>query len=90
MLKEFIYRLGKPTPEFFRKMRNVGITVGAIGTALLTAPVALPVGLVSLGGYLVVGGTVMGIISQSTAERWHLQKKKDGRFTKGMIFEEGR
>lgn len=82
MIKELIFRMGKPTPKFYRDLRNVGLAVGAIGTALLSAAV------VSLGGYLVVGGTVMGIISQSATERWHLQKKVHGRYAKGLLFEE--
>jgi len=30
-----------------------------------------------------------GVIAQTAKERWHLQKKKNGRFMKGLVFEEG-
>lgn len=79
MLKEFIIRLGQPTPVFYRKLRNLGIAIGAVGTALMTAPVALPAALVTLGGYLVVGGTVLSIISQSGSEQTPAEEPRIGR-----------
>lgn len=89
MLREFLFRLAKPTPKFFRDLRNIGIGLGAVGGALLTAPVVLPAAVISLGGYLVVTGSVMGVIAQTATDRHHLQKKqKNGRYAKGLAFEE--
>ena len=63
-----IQRTKKPTPPFFKKIRNVGLTVAAIGGAILTAPVALPAALVKIAGYLAVAGGIAGAVSQVTCE----------------------
>ncbi|MEL7588454.1 MAG: hypothetical protein AAGU19_17220 [Prolixibacteraceae bacterium] len=46
----------------------MGLAVAAAGAAIVTAPVSLPAGLVSLGGYLAVGGAVLGAVSQATVQ----------------------
>jgi uncharacterized membrane protein HdeD (DUF308 family) len=61
-------RLKAPTPNFFRVLRNVGLVLAAAGGALLTAPVALPVAVVTVGGYLTVAGGVMTAVSQSAVD----------------------
>jgi ABC-type xylose transport system permease subunit len=53
-------------PPFFRRLRNWALVITGIGTALLTAPVALPVFLSTLGSYLVTAGSVASILSQLT------------------------
>ncbi len=58
-MKQIINRLQQPTPPFFQKVRNIGLVIAAVGTSILAAPVALPVLLVNIGGYLVVAGGVM-------------------------------
>lgn len=57
-------RAQKPTPKFFRKLRNVGLSVAAIGASIVAAPVTLPAILIKLAGYLTVAGTVMSGVSQ--------------------------
>lgn len=57
-------RAQKPTPKFFRKLRNVGLSVAAVGASIMAAPVALPALLIKLAGYLTVAGTVMSGVSQ--------------------------
>ncbi len=64
-LKSYFTRCSSETPPFFKKLRLVGLVIAAAGTALVTAPVALPAGLVTLGGYLLVGGTVATAMSQA-------------------------
>lgn len=59
-------RWDAPTPPFFKKLRNIGLVMAGIGAALMTAPVALPVALIQIGGYLVTAGAVMTSISQIT------------------------
>ena len=54
----------KPTPKFFKKLRNIALTLAGVGGAILTAPVALPAFIIKLAGYLVVAGTVGGSVSQ--------------------------
>jgi len=61
-----LQRAARPTPKFFRTLRNIGLTVAAIGTSIIAAPVALPAVLVKLAGYLTVAGTVMSGVSQVT------------------------
>ncbi len=66
MKTSIVQRAQKPTPKFFKKLRNIGLSVAAIGATLLTAPVALPAIVIKLAGYLAVAGTVMGGVSQVT------------------------
>jgi uncharacterized membrane protein HdeD (DUF308 family) len=67
-MKKIVNRMKKPTPVFFKSVRNVGLVVAAIGTTLLTAPIVLPGILVSIGGYLVVAGGVITAVSQSAVK----------------------
>ena len=62
-------RANAPTPKFFRKLRTIGITIGAIGTALIAAPVALPVAVITAAGYLVTIGSVVAAVSQLTVHQ---------------------
>lgn len=63
-----INRIKAPTPMFFRKLRNIGIALAAMGGAILTAPVALPALVVTIGGYLTVAGSVIGAVGQATVK----------------------
>lgn len=56
------------TPEFWKKVQKVGFIAGAIGGALLTAPISLPATLVTGATYLVVIGTTTATLSQLTKE----------------------
>lgn len=56
------------TPEFWKKVQKVGLIAGAIGGALLTAPISLPVTLITGATYLVVIGTTTATLSQLTKE----------------------
>ncbi|MDC8000120.1 hypothetical protein POV26_03660 [Aequorivita todarodis] len=57
-------RLKRPTPRFFRRLRNIGVGMTAIGGAIVTMPLVLPVALTIIAGYLIVGGTVASVVSQ--------------------------
>lgn len=61
-------RLKAPTPKFFRVLRNIGIALAAAGGVILTAPISLPVAVVTVGGYLTVAGGVMTAVSQSAVD----------------------
>ena len=61
-------RLQAPTPKFFRILRNVGLGLAAAGGVLVATPVALPARLITLGGYLIVAGSVATAVAQSTVE----------------------
>jgi len=60
-----VERLKSPTPKFFRTIRKIGLSVAAIGGALLAAPVGLPVALMTVAGYLTVAGGVMTAVAQA-------------------------
>lgn len=61
-------RINAPTPPFFKKLRSIGIMVGIVGGALATAPVALPVAIVSLSGYLITAGSILTAVSSVTVD----------------------
>jgi len=61
-------RITSKTPRFFRILRTVGVAVAAAGTAIVTLPIALPVAVVTIGGYLIAAGSVAAAVSQATKE----------------------
>lgn len=61
-----VERAKAPTPPFFKKLRNVGLVLATISTAIITAPIALPAALVSAAGYVAVASGVMSAVSQIT------------------------
>lgn len=63
-----IKRAQAPTPKFFKVLRNIGIVLASVGGLILTAPVALPATVVTVGGYLVLGGGVLSAVSQVTVD----------------------
>ena len=70
-------RMQHATPPFFKKVRNAGLMIAAIGASLLAAPVALPAIIIKVAGYLAVAGSVASTVSQAattTAENTCTQK----------------
>jgi len=59
-----LQRINSPTPLFFKKLRNIGLALAGISTAIAASPVALPVFVVTLAGYAAVAGGVIGAVSQ--------------------------
>jgi len=59
-------RAKAPTPKFFKVLRTIGLSLAGIGGTILAAPIALPVVLCSIGGYLAVAGGVLSAVSQIT------------------------
>ena len=64
-----IKRAKAPTPKFFKVLRNIGLALAAVGGTILAAPVALPVAIVSIGGYIAVAGGVISAVSQLTSTK---------------------
>jgi len=62
---KLIDRYNKPTPTFFRKLRNIGIALAATGGAILAAPISLPALVITIASYLAVAGTVVTTVSQA-------------------------
>lgn len=71
-----VERVKAPTPKWFKIIRNIGITLTAVGGAILTAPIALPATIVTVGGYLLLGGTVATAISQTAMQTEDTDKKE--------------
>lgn len=69
-----IKRAKAPTPKFFKVLRNIGLVLAAVGGTILAAPIALPVVLTSVGGYLVVAGGVASAVSQLTTIEENVDK----------------
>ena len=65
-MKKVIGRLTAPTPKFFKVLRTMGMALAAVGGTILAAPVALPVIVTTIGGYVAVAGGVLSAVSQLT------------------------
>jgi hypothetical protein len=60
-----VERVKAPTPKWFKILRTVGIALASAGGVIIASPIALPVGLVSAAGYLVLGGSIISVVSQT-------------------------
>lgn len=65
---EFIERAQAPTPKFFKILRTIGLALLAVSGAILTAPVTLPVVVITIAGYTAVAGGVLSAVSQITVD----------------------
>lgn len=66
-IQEIIDRLMADTPSIFVKIRNLGLSLAAVGTSLLAIPNA-PAYLVAYAGKAILAGSVMAAISQLTVK----------------------
>jgi hypothetical protein len=57
-----------PTPKWFKVLRSVGIALASVGGIIIASPIALPIGLVSAAGYLVLGGSIISVVSQTAVK----------------------
>lgn len=65
---EIVERVKAPTPNFFKKLRNIALAAGAIGGVIVAAPITLPPLVITIGGYLVTAGLVAGAVSSVVKE----------------------
>ena len=63
-----VERVNAPTPKWFKILRTVGLALASVGAIIIASPVALPVGLVSAAGYLVLGGSTISVVSQTAVK----------------------
>ncbi|TRX01390.1 hypothetical protein [Flavobacterium gawalongense] len=63
-----VERAKSPTPKFFRVLRSIGLALLAISGSVIAAPVALPVAVVTVAGYVAVAGGVISAVSQITVD----------------------
>lgn len=61
-------RIVAPCPAFFKKLRNIGLILGGVATAILTGGVSLPAVVISIAGYLATASAVAVVISQCTVD----------------------
>lgn len=57
-----------PTPRFWKKVQTIGLSLAGISAVILSAPVSLPAGIITIAGYMATAGGVVGVISQLTVE----------------------
>jgi hypothetical protein len=67
-MKTTIERLKAPTPKYFKQLRNLGLILATIATTVAAAPVALPVIVIKIAGYLAVASGVVSAVSQTAVE----------------------
>lgn len=63
-----VERVKAPTPKWFKIIRTIGITLTAVGGAILAAPMALPATIITVAGYVMLGGTVATAIAQTAMQ----------------------
>ena len=63
-----VERVKAPTPKWFKIVRAIGITLTAVGGSILTAPVAIPATIVTVAGYLALGGTIATAVAQTAIQ----------------------
>lgn len=61
-------RWGKESPDLFKNIIRIGLTIGGVGAALLAAPIALPASVTTAAGYLVTVGSVAAVVSKLTVK----------------------
>ena len=60
-----VERYKKPTPKFFKILRNIGIALATAGGAIIAAPISMPALIVTIATYMTVAGTVATAVSQA-------------------------
>lgn len=61
-------RVSSPTPKFFKKLRNIGLILAAVSGTIIAAPIALPVVVIQIAGYLGVASAVASAVSKTAVE----------------------
>ena len=60
-----VERYKKPTPKFFKVLRNIGIALATAGGVIIAAPISMPALIVTIATYMTVAGTVATAVSQA-------------------------
>ena len=60
-----VERYKKPTPKFFKTLRNIGIALATAGGSIIAAPISMPAIVVTIATYMTVAGTVATAVSQA-------------------------
>lgn len=73
-------RLTSESPTFFKRIQAIGITLGAVGAAIMAIPsevLILPEFLTKLASYFVVAGIIAAAIAKTTVADSTVLEKKD-------------
>ena len=68
-MKNLNRRFWAKTPPFFKKMRNAGLIIAGVGTAIATLPLSLPASLVAISSYMIAIGTTAATVAQTAEQR---------------------
>jgi ABC-type xylose transport system permease subunit len=63
-----LQRVKAPTPKFFRTLRTIGLVLLAVSGAIVASPLAVPVIISQVAGYIALAGTVVTAVSQTAVE----------------------
>lgn len=63
-----VERVKAPTPKFFKTLRTIGLTLAGIGGAILAAPVAVPVAIITIASYITLAGGIITAVSQTAVD----------------------
>ena len=74
---KIIERYKKPTPKFFRVLRNIGIALATAGGAIIAAPLSIPATIITIATYMTVAGTVATAVSQAVIKDEDTSEKKE-------------
>lgn len=58
-MKKLSEREKTTTPVFFKHIRNTGLIITSMATAVLLAPIDLPVSTLYIAGYIFIGGIIL-------------------------------
>ena len=75
---KIVERIKAPTPKFFKILRSIGLALLAISGTIVSAPIVLPVTVVTVAGYMAVAGGVISAVSQMTVAEETQNKPRDG------------
>lgn len=65
-MNNLVKRWRSESPDFWKKVNKIGLSIGAVGAILVSGTIAVPVSLVTIGGYMVAVGSVTSILSKLT------------------------
>lgn len=61
-------RVTNETPKWFKLVRNVGLVLTALSGTLLAAPIGLPATVLTVAGYLALGGAIASAVAQTAVK----------------------
>ncbi|MGE5107576.1 MAG: hypothetical protein ACM3H8_08530 [Sphingobacteriales bacterium] len=63
-----VKRMNKPTPGFFKTIRNLSVVPAGVSTLIVTAPIAVSAVPIKAAGYLAVAGIAAGTVSETAVK----------------------